>query len=105
MNILSFYKRKILNGILFCAIFVLGVVTLLFHNRAIRDGALARGTQEKRDVLERVVLGREAAYFHFSLISLRNNAREMGLVPITQPRFVRRGEERPLLAAQHQMND
>lgn len=98
MNILSFYKRKIINSVFLCAIFALGVVTLLFHNAAIRDETLARRMEEKRDTLERVALSREAAYLHFSLLSLRNQALAMGFVPVSDPRFVRRGEEKPPLA-------
>ena len=101
MNTLSFYKRKIINRILFCAIFSLGAVTLLLHNAAIRDETLARSTGEKHDAWERVVLTREAAYFRFSLLSLRDRALEMGFVPISHPRFVRRGEEKPLLVARN----
>lgn len=98
MNILSFYKRKIINRILLCAIFVLGASTLLFHNAAIRDEAFAYRIEEKRDEQERAVLSREAAYFRFSLLSLRNHALEMGFVPIAAPRFIRRGEEKLPLA-------
>lgn len=101
MNIFSFYKRKILTSVLFCTLFALGIATLLLHNAAIRDEAAARRAEEKRDVLERVVLSYEAAYFHFSLNSLRTNALEMGLVPITHPRFVRRGEGKPSLAVRN----
>lgn len=99
MNIRFFRKRNILNRILLCAIFMLGAATLLFHNAAIRDEVSARRIEEKRDERERAVLNREAAYLHFSLFSLRNHAREMGLVPITDPQFVRRGEEKPSFAA------
>lgn len=98
MIIFSFYKRKIANGVLFCAIFVLGAITLLLHNAAIRDATIARGTEEKRDTLERVALSREAAYIRFSLLSLRNQALEMGFVPVISTRFVRRGEDKPSLA-------
>lgn len=98
MNILSFYKRKILISILFCAFFALGIATLLLHNAAIRDEAAARRMEEKRDVLERVVLSHESAYVRFSLNSLRTNALEMGLVPIDQPRFVYRGKDKPSFA-------
>lgn len=101
MNIFSFYKRKIFTSVLFCAIFLLGIATLLLHNAAIRDKALARSTEEKRDMLERVVLSYEAAYLRFSLNSLRSNALEMGLVPITKPRFVHRGEEKQSLAVRN----
>lgn len=102
MNIPSFYKRKIINSILFCAIFVLGAITLLLHNAAIRDETLARSTGEKHDALERVVLTREAAYLRFSLLSLRDRALQMGLTPISHPRFVRRGGEKPLFAARNE---
>lgn len=101
MNILSFYKRKILISILFCALFALGVATLLLHNTAIRDEVAARRLEEKRDMLERVVLNHESAYFHFSLNSLRTHALEMGLVPIAQSRFVYRGEEKPSFAVRN----
>lgn len=101
MITLSCYKRKITNGILFCAIFVLGTSTLLLHNAAIRHGASARRAEERRDTLERTVLNREAAYLRFSLLSLRKNAFEMGFVPVSNPRFVRRGEEKPLFAVRN----
>lgn len=81
-----------------CALFACGVAILLFHNVAIRDETFARSAEEKRDMLERVVLSREAAYLHFSLLSLRNQAFAMGFVPINDPRFVRRGEKKLPLA-------
>lgn len=99
MNTLSFYKRKIINSIFLCAIFVLGAFTLLFHNAAIRDEAGAYRVEERRDEQERAVLSREAAYLRFSLLSLRAHALEMGFVPIAAPRFIRRGEKRLPLAA------
>lgn len=99
MTSVSFSKKTFFNGILFCVIFVLGAATLLLHNSAIRNASLTRRVEERRDMLERDVLSQEAAYLRFSLTSLRGQARELGFVLITDPRFVRRGEEKPSLAA------
>lgn len=94
----SFYNRKIINSILFCAIFILGAATLLMQNAAIRHEASARQAEERRDTLERSVLNREAAYLRFSLLSLRKNAFEMGFVRASNPRFVRRTDDEPSYA-------